>query len=107
MNQLATLNLIHVFDFYLAAMLMLSLYRRFEQYRSIGAILFAARSRWPRLLQVMKQHGALFLTGSTFRPFALALAIWVVQMIASRVVWPRADLTPKHVLDSWFSRRCC
>ncbi|MFL5339792.1 MAG: hypothetical protein ACJ8F7_06450 [Gemmataceae bacterium] len=101
MNRLATLNLIHVFDFYLAAMLLLSVYRRFELYRSVGAILFAAPARWPKLLQVMKQHRAMVFTTASIRPLALALAIWLVQIVASRLIWPHADLTPNRVLDSW------
>ena len=49
-------NLIRLFDFYLAAMFLLSTMRRLSQYRSIAAIVFSAPGRWPRLLREMKQR---------------------------------------------------
>ena len=102
MNRLAEINLIHLFDFYLAAMFLFSLLRRFELYGTAVGIVVASPGRWPRLLRVMKEHRALFLTWTTFRPLTLALGLWAIQMIASRLIWPRADLNFFHVLDSWF-----
>ncbi|SRR6266404_7007003 len=99
---MATINLIHLFDFYLAAMFLFSLLRRFELYGTAVGIVVASPGRWPRLLRVMKEHRALFLTWTTFRPLTLALGLWAIQMIASRLIWPRADLSFNHLLDSWF-----
>ena len=101
MSQLKDVNLINLFGFYLAAMFLLGTMRRFGQYRAIGGILVAAPGRWPRLLKVMNEHRAIFLTWSTLRPAALALLLCVIHLIASRVVWPRAQLTVVHLLDSW------
>ena len=95
------LNLINLFGFYLAAMFLLGTLRRFEQYRAIGGIMVAAPGRWPRLLKVMKEHRAIFLTWSTLRPAGLALLLCVVHMIASRAVWPQAHLTAHALFDSW------
>jgi hypothetical protein len=100
-SQLQNLNLINLFGFYLAAMFLLGTIRRLEQYRAIGGILVAAPGRWPRLLKVMKEHRAIFLTWTTLRPAALALLLCIIHMIASRVVWPRAHLTAVHIFDSW------
>lgn len=96
------INLIRLFDFYLAAMFVFSTMRRLEQYRSVGAILVSAPGRWPRLLQEMRQHRAIFFTWTTLRPAALALSLTAIQMIASRVVWPRAHLTLAHLFQYWY-----
>ncbi len=95
------LNLIHVFDFYLASMFFLSTLRRFEQYRAVAAILFAAPGRWPRLLKEMKQHRSIFVTWSTLRPAALTLSLLIINAIASRLIWPHAMVTPKDLLNDW------
>jgi hypothetical protein len=95
-------NLIRLFDFYLAAMFLLSTMRRLSQYRSIAAIVFSAPGRWPRLLREMKQHGAIFFTWTTLRPAALALSLSVVHMIVSRVIWPSAYLTLIDLFQYWY-----
>ena len=96
------INLIRLFDFYLAAMFLLSTMRRLEQYRSIGAIIVSAPGRWPKLLQEMKQHRAIFFTWTTLRPAALALSLAIVQMIASRIIWPQAHLTFAQLFQYWY-----
>ncbi len=94
-------NLIRLFDFYLAAMFLLGSWRRFEQYRTIAGILFAAPGRWPNLLRMMKEHRAVFFTWATIRPALLALALAVLQTICSRLIWPQADLTLADLLSHW------
>lgn len=94
-------NLIRLFDFYLAAMFVLGTMRRLGQYRSVVALIVSAPGRWPRLLLELRQHRAIFLTWTTLRPAALALAIAIVHMIASRVVWPRAHLTLHDLFQHW------
>lgn len=101
MQRLYSLNLIHLFGFYLAAMFLLGLARRLEQYINVGRIVVAAPGRWPNLLQVMKRHRAVFLTWTTFRPAALALGLTILHTVASRVFWPKAQFTAGHLLDSW------
>jgi len=96
------LNLIHVFDFYLMAIFLLSTARRMSQYRAVASLVFSARGRWPRLLQQMKEHRAIFFTWSNLRPALLALSLLVVQSIASRVIWPHAKLTMQDILDIWW-----
>jgi hypothetical protein len=96
------LNLIHLFDFYLASMFLLGTLRRFEQYRAIGGILVAAPGRWPRLLKEMKQHRGIFLTWSTIRPAALTLSLLVINAIASRLIWPHANVTPNDLWREWY-----
>src|SRR5262245_46505489 len=94
-------NLIRLFDFYLAAMFLLGSWRRFGQYRTIAAIMFSAPGRWPNLLRVMKQHRAVFFTWATIRPALLALSLAVIQTVCSRLIWPQADLTIVDILRHW------
>jgi len=102
MQNIAELNLIHLFNFYLAAMFFLGTYRRVAQYRAVGALLVAAPKRWPRLLQMMKQHRTIFLTWSTLRPAALALILLILNLIASRLLWPQAELTIADLFRRWY-----
>jgi len=101
MSHMADFNLINLFGFYLAAMFFLGTLRRFSQYRTIGGIVVAASGRWPKLLKVMKEHRAIFLTWSTLRPAALALLLCIVHVVASRAIWPHAHLTVRSLFDSW------
>jgi len=97
------LNLIHLFGFYLALMFVLSLYRRTSQYRAIGGLVLAGPGRWPHLLDLVRQHHSVFLTWSTFLPAILTLALTVIQMLASRLIWPRAYLTPASLTEEWLA----
>jgi hypothetical protein len=92
MNSLAELNLLHIFGFYLALMFLISMYRRALQYRAIGHLILVGPGRWPRLLELICRHGGIFLTWSTFLPALLALGLTVVHWLASRLIWPGADV---------------
>ena len=95
------MNLIHLFNFYLAVAFLLSTYRRVGQYRAAGALVVAMPHRWPRLLKVIRRQGAIFLTWSTFKPALVALALLLVNAVLSNLVWPRARLTPADLLADW------
>jgi len=96
------LNLIRLFDFYLGAMFLLGTLRRLEQYHSVGRILVAAPGRWPNLMRVMRQHRAVFFTWSTVRPALLALALSVLHMVATRLIWPTANVTIHQLIERWY-----
>ncbi len=93
MADLLDLNLLNVFGFYLALMFLISLYRRAGQYRAIGHLLMVGPGRWPRLLELIWRHGGIFLTWSTFLPATLALSLTAIHWLASRLIWPGADVT--------------
>ena len=93
MNGLAELNLLHVFGFYLALMFLFSVYRRRAQYRAIGSLALTGPGRWPRLLELVWKHGGIFLTWSTVLPALLAFGLTLVHWLASRMIWPDADVT--------------
>jgi hypothetical protein len=87
------LNLIRLFDFYLALTFLLSTWMRWHQYEAIIRLVRAVPDRWPRLLKLVRQHHAIFLTWTTALPALLALALSLIHMMVCRLVWPHANLT--------------
>src|SRR5688572_5637518 len=87
MPALAEINLIHMFDFYLAVAFMAGSYLRVNQYRSILTLVRAVPGRWPNLFGLVKQHATVFLTWSTVLRAELVLRLSVVHMLACRHVW--------------------
>jgi hypothetical protein len=98
MSRLWDLNLIHLFDFYLATTFLLSTAARVRQYTAVLALVRSFASRWPRLMELVKQHRGVFLTWETFAPAGLALLLLLVQMLASRLLWPDSDLTVERLV---------
>jgi hypothetical protein len=95
-------NLIRLFDFYLALMFVISLVRRWAVYVNALRILVAVRGRWPKLIQRLHEHRSVLLNWSFVRPAAIALFLMIVQLIASRLLWPQAVLTGDELLkDPW------
>ena len=95
------INLIRVFDFYLALMFVISLVRRWEVYWDAVRIIFVVRGRWPRLMSRLAEHGSMLLNWEFFRPAMLALGLMLIQMICSRVIWPDADLSSGQLREEW------
>jgi hypothetical protein len=94
MNGVLNLNLINFLDFYFSLLFFVGIYRRFMQYQNIGKLALACPSRWPRLLKLIHEHRMLFLTWGTVLPAVLALVLMLVQLIASRWLWPEAGERP-------------
>jgi hypothetical protein len=93
MSELAHLDLIRFLDFYLMFMFLAGTVRRVGQYLSIGRLVVAGPGRWPRLIDLVKQHRMVFLTWATLLPALLALLLSVAQLVASQEIWPQAHLT--------------
>lgn len=100
--QSHSLNLIRLFDFYLALMFFISFLRRWDVYLNAIRILIAVHGRWPRLIQRLGEHKNIILNWSFFRPALLALVLAIMQMIASRMVWPYASLTFPDLQEQWW-----
>lgn len=96
-----TINLIRFLDFYLVFMFIMGTYRRVRQYRDVGRLVLASPGRWPRLLELVKQHYGLFLTWSTIMPALLAGLLSIVQIVSSHSLWPQAQLTTDALVDAW------
>src|SRR5262245_11652646 len=103
MAGLGNLNLIHLLDFYLMLAFLVSTYLRFRQYQVIVGLAVAVPGRWPRLLQLVRQHRMIFLTWSTVLPGALALSLCLLNTLACRLVWPHANLTVKQLDGLWLA----
>jgi hypothetical protein len=101
MNRLANVNLIHLFDFYLAAMFVVGTYRRVAQYQAFAGLALGMPGRWPHLFQLVRQFRTIFMTWNTVLPSLLALLIWAVQVLASRLIWHNASLTFADVFSNW------
>lgn len=94
MEGLGRLNLIRFFDFYLAIAFLASTLMRLRQYHSLLQLIRAVPSRWPNLFKLIRGEHHVFLTWSTLGPALLALLLTIIQLIASRFVWPQAGQSP-------------
>jgi hypothetical protein len=101
MSGILQLNLIHLFNFYLALIFLLSLMMRVGQYASFYRIARAFPDRWPKLLGEIKQHKAIFLTLGNLWPGLTALALCGLNLVACRQVWPHAQLTIGRLFEMW------
>lgn len=99
---MAELNLIRLFDFYLAAMLLLSVYRRRAVYADGLRLFWSTAVRRRKLVGTLSAYTDELLTASVLRPVLLAVGLIAIQMICSRVLWPHANLVIGDVLDSWW-----
>jgi len=94
MESFRHLNLIHFLDFYFAFFFLASTLRRLGQYHAVAQLVVTSPGRWPRLLALIKENTAIFLTWTTILPCLLALSLSLVQLLASRLVWPDAGRPP-------------
>src|SRR5262245_38787058 len=99
MAGLYALNLIHLFDFYLMLLFLISCYVRIRQYSAVVALVRAVPGRWPRLFQLVKQHRTVFLTWTTVLPAILALGLSLIHMLLCRLVWPQANQPAEQHVD--------
>lgn len=102
MSRFDAVNLIRLFDFYLAAMFVLGLSRRYIVYWDAIRLAVGLRGRWPKLIEKLRQHHGVLLTRDVLRPLAVALGLIAIQMICSRIIWPQAELTVLEVTESWW-----
>jgi hypothetical protein len=103
MSGLRSVNLIHFFDFYLMLMFVVGTLRRLRQYWDTANLVLRGPGRWPLLFKLVKEHRTVFMTWATVLPGLLALALSVVQLLASRLVWPEADLTLGDLTQHWLA----
>lgn len=99
---MADLNLIRLFDFYLAAMLLLSIYRRRVVYLDGIRLVFSTLFQRKKLIGTLSENKGVLLTAEVLRPIVIVLCLVIVQLVCSRVLWPHANLLLGDVFDSWW-----
>lgn len=102
------LSLIRFLDFYLALIFLASVIRRIDLYRSVVALVMKVPGRWPHLLKVVQQHRTILLGWPLVAPAVLALVLLLLQLIASRLIWPEAarppnGLTTARLAEYWLA----
>jgi hypothetical protein len=102
MSWFLSLKLIRLFDLYLIFACLLSVALRIKQYQTILGMVWASQKRWPRLLDLIKQHRNIFLTWGTFLPLLLSLGLWLSHTILRRNALSEGeDLTVEMLLHLW------
>jgi hypothetical protein len=101
MQRLASLNLIQVFDYYLILGFILGTALRVRQYGMIFRLLFTVPKRWPKMLQLAREHKTLFLTWRSILPIALTFTLMLAHTLALRLVWYHANVTPETLGQHW------
>ena len=102
MTRFESVNLIHLYDFYLASAAVLSFARRYPIYWDAMRLTVALRGRWPRLLERLKQHHGVLVTAEVIRPAVFAVVLMSLQLICSRLIWPQAHLSVGDVTADWW-----
>ena len=64
---------------------------RVQQYLAVVGLLRAMPGRWPRLLQLIRQHHSVFRSWETFLPAGLALGLLLVHTLATLGAWRAED----------------
>jgi hypothetical protein len=101
MSWLRSAELIRLFEFYLGVIFLLSTYLRLRQYWAVGSLLRAMPGRWPRLLEVIRQHYFIFGTWEMVLPAALSLGLLLIHTAACHWIWPHARLTVQDLSQLW------
>ena len=98
-----TINLIRLFNFYLAVVFLFSFRRRYRVYWDAIRLGVAFGRRWPRLVDRLRYQRGVLLSPAILRPTMIALAFMAVQFGLSRLVFPQAQLTLGELADRpWF-----
>ena len=94
MSAILHWDLIHLFNFYLAFVFLLSTYLRVRQYAALFRLVSEAH-------RIRLAYRTIFLTFGNLLPTLTALALFLANMLAARLVWPHAQLTIGRLLEIW------
>lgn len=103
MHRLASLNLIRAFDYYLIITFIVGTAMRVRQYGLVLRFVFAFPGRWPKLFDLARQHRTIFLSWPTLLPTVLTFALMLGHMLALRLVWVSAEVTPANLWGQWLA----
>ena len=95
-------NLIRLFDFYLAFLFLIGLYRRRRVYWDAVRLGVSIVDRRKKLLSVVANEKRELLTLETLRPIFVAIALMIIQWLCSRLIWPQADVPLGTLRAHWW-----
>jgi len=98
-----TFNLIEVFNYYLILAFLVSTGIRLRSYWAILGLISASRTRWPKLLVVIKKHRTNLLGWPTLLVIGLAFTLMVCNSLAIRLVWVQAEVTFEGLRRVWLA----
>lgn len=103
MSWLLHLHPLRLFSFYLMFVFIVTTLLNLRDYRNLVGLARSLPGRWPRLLELIKQHSHIFITWRMAAPVLASLGLLLVQLSVTRVVAPAADgfLTGEHLLQIW------
>lgn len=96
------MNLLRLFEFYLMAMFVLGLARRFGLYSAFVQLAVGLVRRYQKLFGVVRDQSVSLITWSTIVPALVTLALWAMQSALTRLVFPQAELVMGQVLSRWW-----
>ena len=73
------MNLLRLFEFYLAAMCVISSVRRYELYRAVIRLAVVLARRYQKLLGKVREQSTALLTGSMMLPVIVTLVLYLIQ----------------------------
>lgn len=99
---IADLNLIRLFSLYLTLMMCISLWRRWRVYADAVRLGWTTFTKRKKLLGRVGQQVRLLFTRSVVVPFAVVVAMTVVQYVCSYLIWPHAVVPLGDVGGTWW-----
>ena len=96
-------NLIEVFNYYLILAFLVSTGIRLRSYWAILGLISASRTRWPKLLVVVKKHRTILLGWPTLLVVGLAFTLMVCNSLAIHLVWVQAEVTFEGLRRVWLA----
>lgn len=95
--DLASINLISVYERYLVLTFLFSVLIRFRQYQSNVQFAWQFPQQWPSVLEVIKQNSTIFLKWTTLLPVAITLGILLTHTLCYRLIWSEAAVSPSII----------
>ena len=95
-------NLIRLFDFYLAFLFLIGVYRRRVVYWHACRLGLSIIDRRKKLLTVVRTEKRELLTLETLRPVLIAVGLMLIQWLCSRLIWPQADVPLNTLTVQWW-----
>ncbi len=94
-------NIIRLFDFYIALVFTISLWRRRRVYIDTIRLIWSTLGKRRRLLSRLELHKNELLSQSILFPLFMVIGLTALQWTCSRLIWPQAKITVGEVGENW------